>query len=56
MSGKYVYVGEEYHAKLKVISAVEGRDMKDVIEEQIQQMEVPSFEDSDSNQITKPDQ
>jgi len=49
MSGKQIYVGEEYHRKLKMISAAEDRDMKDIVEEQIQQMEIPRFEQSESD-------
>jgi hypothetical protein len=52
MSGKQIYVGEEYHRKLKMISAAQDRDMKDIVEEQIQQMEIPSFEQSESDKDT----
>jgi len=52
MSGKQIYVGEEYHRKLKMISAAENRDMKDIVEEQIQQMETPKFEQPEDEKNT----
>lgn len=48
MSGKQVYIDEEYHNKLKLIAMADDTSMKELVEQQIESMEpqsVNSIED-----------
>ncbi|EGQ44127.1 MAG: hypothetical protein J07AB43_01860 [Candidatus Nanosalina sp. J07AB43] len=45
MSGKQVYIDEKYHKKLKLISIADDKDMKQLVEEQIEQMEPESVDE-----------
>lgn len=45
MSGRQVYISEQHHKKLKVASAVEDRDMGDIVEGFIDEMDIEGWEE-----------
>lgn len=45
MSGKQVYITEERHTKLKVASLMRDEDMGEIVGKQIDDMDVPNWEE-----------
>jgi len=49
--GKQVYISDEMHTKLKIASTVRGKDMGDIVDEHIEEMDVPGWKSIDLEQV-----
>lgn len=49
--GKQVYISDKMHTKLKIASTIKGKDMGDIVDERIEEMDVPGWESIDLEQL-----
>jgi hypothetical protein len=52
-SGKQVYISDEMHTKLKIASTIKGKDMGDIVDEHIEDMDVPGWKSIDPEQVKR---